>query len=147
MNFSWFFEEISSQSSPETLSVIRECCLRHFWWKYFHQNSNSYLKAYFLLDSLEIFMLFRSKLASFMRIHHDSTDKTMKIIELFDEIMQKLWLKIGVGNLMKIFFIRNAPNNISWSLKVFPVMTVMMFPFKNHEKSWKFYGFSSEYRL
>ena len=35
---------------------------------------------------------------------------------------------------MKMFFIRNVPNNIPWSLKVFPVMTVMMFPFKNHEK-------------
>ena len=54
----------------------------------------------------------------------------MEIIVFFDEIMQKLWLKIGVGNLMKIFFIRNAPNTIPLSLKVFPVMTVMVFPRK-----------------
>ena len=58
---------------------------KHFQWpgnvvwdisdeKYFHRISNSYLKAYFLLDPLENFMLFRSKLARFMRIHHDSTD-------------------------------------------------------------------------
>ena len=60
--------------------------------------------------------------------------KPMKIIEFLDDIMQNLWFKIGVGKLMKIFFIRNVPNNIPWSLKVFPVMTVMMFPFKNHEK-------------
>ena len=53
----------------------------------------------------------------------------MKIIAFFDEIMQKIWFKIGVGNSMKIFFIRNAPNTIPWSLKVFPGMTVMMFPF------------------
>ena len=36
---------------------------------------------------------------------------------------------------MKIFFIRNVPNNIPWSLKVFPVMSVTMFPrkpIKNH---------------
>ena len=38
MNFSWFFEEISSQASPETLSVTRECCLGHFWWKIFSSN-------------------------------------------------------------------------------------------------------------
>ena len=31
---------------------------------------------------------------------------------------------------MKIFFIRNAPNTIPLSLKVFPVMTVMVFPRK-----------------
>ena len=36
----------------------------------------------------------------------------MKIIEIFDEIMQKLWFKIGVGKSMKIFFIRNVPNII-----------------------------------
>ena len=32
---SWFFEEMSPEASPETLSVTRECCLRHFWWKIF----------------------------------------------------------------------------------------------------------------
>ena len=31
---------------------------------------------------------------------------------------------------MKIFFIRNVPNNIPWPLKVFSVMPVMMFPLK-----------------
>ena len=80
-------------------------------------------------------MLFRSKLDSYMRIHHDRTDKTMKIIEFFDEIMQKLWFKIGVGKLMKIFFIRNVPNNIPWSLKVFPVMPVTIFPRKTMKNS------------
>ena len=39
--------------------------------------------------------------------------KPMKIIEFLDEIMQKLWFKIGVGTLMKIFFIRNVINNIA----------------------------------
>ena len=32
--------------------------------------------------------------------------------------------------MMKIFFIRNAPNNVPWSLKVFPVMPVTIFPRK-----------------
>ena len=59
----------------------------------------------------------------------------MKSIVFFDEIMQNLWLRIEVGNSMKIFFIRNAPNNIPWSLKVFPAVPVMMFPFKNMKKS------------
>ena len=54
----------------------------------------------------------------------------MKIIEIFDEIMQKLWFKIGVGKSVKIFFIRNVPNKIPWSLKVFPVMPVTIFPRK-----------------
>ena len=60
--------------------------------------------------------------------------KPMKIIECFDEIMQKIWFKIGVGKLMKIFFIRNVPNNIPWSLKIFPVMSVMIFPRKTIKK-------------
>ena len=63
-----------------------------------------------------------------MRIHHDRTDKTMKIIEFFDEIMQKICFKIGVGKSMKIFFIRNVPNIIPWPLKVLPAMLVTMFP-------------------
>ena len=36
---------------------------------------------------------------------------------------------------MKIFFIRNAPNTIPLSLKVFPVMTVMVFPRKTMKNS------------
>ena len=54
----------------------------------------------------------------------------MKIIGFFDEIEQKIWFKIGVGKSMKIFFIRNVPNNIPWSLEVFPVMPVTIFPRK-----------------
>ena len=58
----------------------------------------------------------------------------MKISAFFDEIMQKIWFKIGVGKLMKIFFIRNVPNNIPWSLKMFPVMSVTIFPRKTVKK-------------
>ena len=54
--------------------------------------------------------------------------------EIFNQIEQKTWLKIGVGNLMKIFFIRNVPNNISWSLKEFSVMSVAIFPWKTIKK-------------
>ena len=36
---------------------------------------------------------------------------------------------------MKIFFIRNVPNNIPWSLKVFPVMPVTIFPRKTMKNS------------
>ena len=39
---------------------------------------------------------------------------------------------------MKIFFIRNAPNTIPLSLKVFLVMTVMVFP----RKTMNFHAFS-----
>ena len=35
MKNSWVFAEISSQASPETLSVTRECCWGHFSWKIF----------------------------------------------------------------------------------------------------------------
>ena len=35
---------------------------------------------------------------------------------------------------MKIFFIRNVPNNIPWSLKMFPVMSVTIFPRKTVKK-------------
>ena len=54
--------------------------------------------------------------------------KPMKIIGFFDEIMSKTWFKMRVGKLMKIFFMRNVPNNIPWSLKVFPVMFQTVFP-------------------
>ena len=39
---------------------------------------------------------------------------------------------------MKIFFIRNVPNEIPWSLKVFPVMPVTILP----RKTMKIYAFS-----
>ena len=61
--------------------------------------------------------------------------KPMKIIAFFDGIMQKICFKIGVGKSMKIFFIRNVPSNIPWSLKVFPVMPVMIFPRKTMKNS------------
>ena len=61
--------------------------------------------------------------------------KPMKIIEIFDEILQKWCFKIGVGKSMKIFFIRNVPNNIPWSLKVFLVMPVTIFPRKTMKNS------------
>ena len=47
------------------------------------------LKHIFLPHSVENFMLFRSKLDSFMRIHHDSTDKTDEYHFIFEEILQK----------------------------------------------------------
>ena len=63
----------------------------------------------------------------------------MKIIAFFDEIEQKIWFKIGVGKLMKIFFMRNVPNNISWSLGVLAVTSEMISP----RKPWKkFHDFS-----
>ena len=80
-------------------------------------------------------MLFRSKLDSFLRIHHDSADRTYGNHWIFDEIMQKVCFKIGVGKSMKIFFIRNAPNNIAWPQKVLSVMPVTMFPRKTMKNS------------
>ena len=50
-------------------------------------------------------------------------------------MQQKICFKIGVGKSMKIFFIRNVPNNIPWSLKVFPVMPVTIFPRKTMKNS------------
>ena len=76
-------------------------------------------------------MLFRRKLAVLCEDIMIVQIKPMEIIDFLMKSLQKLWLKIGVGNLMKIFFIRNAPNTIPLSLKVFPVMTVMVFPWKN----------------
>ena len=69
------------------------------------------------------------------RLCTTTADKTYENHWIFDEMMQKIWFKIGVGNLMKIFFIRNVPNNIPWSLKVFPVMSVMIFPRKTIQNS------------
>ena len=36
---------------------------------------------------------------------------------------------------MKIFFVRNVPNNIPWLLKVFPMMPVTIFPRKTMKNS------------
>ena len=44
---------------------------------------------------------------------HTTIKFASKKHEIFNEIEQKTWFKIGVGKLMKIFYIRNAPNNIS----------------------------------
>ena len=55
--------------------------------------------------------------------------------ENFNVFEQKTWLKIGVGNLMKIFFIRNVPNNSPWSLKMSPVMHATIFPRKTMKNS------------
>ena len=64
--------------------------------------------------------------------------KPMKIIGFFDEIEQKIWFRLGVGKLMKIFFMRNVPNNISWSLGVFAVTSETIFP----RKTMIFHAFS-----
>ena len=75
-------------------------------------------------------MHYRSQLAGLCEDIMIVEIKPMEIIDFLMKSLQKLWLKIGVGNLMKIFFIRNAPNTIPLSLKVLPVMTVMVFPRK-----------------
>ena len=62
MKKSWFFEGISSQTSPQTLAMTRKYCLGHFWWKIFssifqllfwtiffarfHQKSNDFHRVY-----------------------------------------------------------------------------------------------------
>ena len=136
MKISWFFEEISSQTSPETLSVARECCLGHFSWKIF-------LSIFQLLFWIMFFAQFRwnfhdfwSNLEACVRTFKSSTDITYENHWFFDEIEQKSWSKIGVGKLIKIFFMRNAPNNILWSVKVSPMMPETIFPRKTMIFSW-----------
>ena len=127
MDFLRFFEEISSQTSLETFSVTMECCLGHFWWKIF---SSIFQLIFWIMVFARFrwkFHAFCSKLDGYVRLQQT---KLMKTIGFFDEIMQKIWFKIGVGKSTKIFFIRNVPNNIPWSLKVFPVMPVTIFPRK-----------------
>ena len=68
MNFSCVFEEMPSQASPETLSVTREWCLKHFWWKilssifqlssknvWFHQNPNDFHRFYLHLHDVFVY--------------------------------------------------------------------------------------------
>ena len=50
----------------------------------------------------------------------------------------KTWFKNGVGNLMKIFFMWNVPNNYSWSLRVSAVMFKTIFLRKTMKFSWFF---------
>ena len=80
----------------------------------------------FLLYFVKIFMLFEANLMVMCEYSMALQTKTMKIIGFFDEIEQKIWFKLGVGKLMKIFFMRNVPNNISWSLGVFAVSSEMI---------------------
>ena len=130
MDFLWFFEEISSQASLETLSVTRECCLGHFWWKIFSS-------IFQLLFWTIFFAWFNQKYNNFhiicLHYHVVFTHNPpvyFKKHEIFNEIERNAWFKIGVGKLMKIFFMRNVPNNIPWLLKVFPVLPVTIFPRK-----------------
>ena len=50
-------------------------------------------------------MLFGSKLDDYVRLQHGRAGKTYKISPCFDEIMQKIWFKLGVGKLKKILSI------------------------------------------
>ena len=80
-----FFEEIPSHSSPKTISVTREWCLVHFWWKIFPSNSQ-------LLFWVIIFARFSWKCHAFLKQtcwfmwrYHDSTstDKTYEKHQYF----------------------------------------------------------------
>ena len=76
MNFLWFFEEISSQTSPETLSATRECCLGHFSWKIFSSIFQLIFWIMFFAQFRWNFHAFRSKLDGYVRIQHGSVHKT-----------------------------------------------------------------------
>ena len=67
----------------ETLSVTRQCCLVHFWWKYFHHFSNSYFELYFLLNIGENFMLFQAKLTIMYDYIRSTSDKTYEKYWIF----------------------------------------------------------------
>ena len=96
-----------------------------------------------------IFCIISSKIQCFSLIWSDvvvhNCQLCLKKHENFTEIMQKIQFKIGVGKMMKIFFIRNAPNSIVWPLKVFPYyacgeITLM------HVKKSSFFMFVDYYR-
>ena len=129
----------------------RECHLRrhrrHFQWprnvvwdisheKYFHQFSNSYFESCFCSISLKSSCFFKANLMVMWQYSMVVQTKPYENQWHFDEIRQKLLFKIGVGNLIKIFSIRNAPNNIPWSLKVSLLMPDAIFPPKTMIFSW-----------
>ena len=128
MKKSWFFEGISSRTSPQTVPVTRKYCVGHFLWKKIHQFSNSYFEPYFLLDFIKNPMIFIGFICTTMLYSHITIKFASKKHENFNEIEQKTWFKIRVGILMKIFSIRNVPNSIPWSLKVFPMTSVTVIP-------------------
>ena len=130
MKFSWFFEEISSQASPQTLAVTKHICLGHFTWKIFSSNFQLRFWTIFLLNFVDFLMLFWSKLDGYVRTQHGSTSKTYKNHCIFQRNWAKIWFEIGVGILMKIFFMRNVPNKHVWSLRVSAVMFETIFPRK-----------------
>ena len=107
-----FFKEISSQTSPQTLSVARKYCLGQFSWKIFSP-------IFQLLFWTMFFARFHQKSNDFHRfclhchaVFAHNHQVRFKKTWIFNEIEQKTWFKIGVGKLMKIFFMRNIPNNI-----------------------------------
>ena len=57
--------------------------------KYFHQFSNSYFELYFLLNFVEILMIFEANLMVMYDYSMVVQAKRMKIIGFFDEIEQK----------------------------------------------------------
>ena len=106
--------------------------------KTFRRISNSYFESYFSLNFVEIFMFFKANLKVMCKYSMPVQTKPMKIIGFFNEIQQKIWFKIGVGNLTKIFFLRIAIWQLSWPLRVSAVTSETLFP----RKTMKFSCFS-----
>ena len=75
-------------------------------------------------------MIFIDFVCTIMQYSHITIKFASKKHDIFDEIKQKSWFKIGVGKLMKIFFMGFADNNISNHLRVSAVMSETIFPRK-----------------
>ena len=60
-------------------------------------------------------MFFIGFVCTTMLYSHITIKFASKNHEIFNEIEQKTWFKIGVGKLMNIFFMSNVSNNIPWS--------------------------------
>ena len=93
------------------------------------------LKHIFCSIQLQNSCFFRSKLDSYMRIHHDSTDKTYENHWIFwwnhvKNIVQNRSWKIDEN-----IFHQKCPKQHSRSLKVLPVMPVTIFPRKTMKNS------------
>ena len=70
------------------------------------------LNHHFFMISSKNAMFSIGFIDTFMMYPHTTIKFATKKHENFNQMYQKICFKIGVGNLMKIFFIRNVVNNI-----------------------------------
>ncbi len=133
---------ISSQASMETLSVIRQCCLVHFWWKIFSSFFQLIFWTIFSHDFVENFMFFQAKLT----IMYDYIRQNLwKVLDFLMKSCKKYSSKYELEKWWKYFSSEMHQTTLPGHWKCFHFMPVT----RSHWSLWKkssFFMFVDYYR-